>query len=102
MKAKERRMKEIGNLLSSLETYESLKPVHDEYMKIGWKRKKEKFAEAHSAELENITVRSVISSLAAQTESITRKLSAPSMKHWNRNVLLCRRSLLLFSQSLSS
>ena len=31
---------------------ESLKPVHDEYMKIGWKRKKEKFAEAHSAELE--------------------------------------------------
>lgn len=52
MKTKERRMIEIGNLLSSLETYEALKPVHDEYMKIGWKRKKEKFAEAHSVELE--------------------------------------------------
>ena len=52
MKTKERRMKEIGNLLSSLETFEALKPLHDEYMKIGWKRKKEKFAEAHSAELE--------------------------------------------------
>jgi len=52
MKAKERRMKEIGNLLSALETYEALKSLHDEYMKIGWKRKKEKYAEAHSAELE--------------------------------------------------
>ena len=52
MKTKERRMKEIGNLLSSLETYEVLKPLHDEYMKIGWNSKKEKFAEAHSAELE--------------------------------------------------
>lgn len=52
MKEEEHRIKEIGNLLSSLETFEALKPLHAEYMKIGWKRKKEKFAEAHSAELE--------------------------------------------------
>ena len=52
MRKAERRIKDIDTLLSHIENYEKYKPVYREYATIGWKKQKEKFAEAHRSELE--------------------------------------------------
>ena len=52
MRKAERRIKDIDTLLSHIENYEKYKPVYREYAAIGWKKQKEKFAEAHRSELE--------------------------------------------------
>lgn len=52
MRKAERRIKDIDNLLSHIENYEKYKPVYREYATIGWKKQKEKIAEAHRSELE--------------------------------------------------
>ena len=52
MRKAERRIKDIDTLLSHIGNYEKYKPVYKEYAAIGWKKQKEKFAEAHRSELE--------------------------------------------------
>ena len=52
MRKAERRIKDIDTLLSHIGNYEKYKPVYKEYAAIGWKKQKEKFAEAHRGELE--------------------------------------------------
>lgn len=52
MKKAEKRIKAIDIMLSYIEKYETYKPVLAEYAAIGWKKKKEKFAESHREELD--------------------------------------------------
>ncbi len=52
MKKSEKRIKAINTMLSYIDKYEANKPVHAEYTAIGWKKKKEKFAESHKEELD--------------------------------------------------
>lgn len=52
MKKKEARIKAIDTMLSYIERYEAVKPVHAEYSAIRWKGRKEKFAVAHREELD--------------------------------------------------
>ena len=52
MRKAERRIKDIDTLLSHIENYEKYKPVYREYAAIGWKKQKEKIAEAHRSELD--------------------------------------------------
>ena len=52
MRKAERRIKDIDTLLSHIGNYEKYKPVYREYAAIGWKKQKEKFAEAHRSELD--------------------------------------------------
>ena len=52
MRKAERRIKDIDTLLSHIENYEKYKPVYREYAAIGWKKQKEKLAEAHRSELD--------------------------------------------------
>lgn len=48
----EKRMEGVGEMLSHIGRYEAYKPVYAEYASIGWKRKKERFAERHQKELD--------------------------------------------------
>ena len=52
MRKAEHRIKDIDTLLSHIGNYEKYKPVYKEYAAIGWKKQKEKFAEAHRGELD--------------------------------------------------
>ena len=52
MRKAERRIKDIDTLLSHIGNYEKYKPVYKEYAAIGWKKQKEKFAEAHRGKLD--------------------------------------------------
>ena len=52
MKKEEKRIKAVDITLTYIEKYETYKPVHAEYAAIGWKKKKEKFAENHREELD--------------------------------------------------
>lgn len=52
MKAIEKRQKEIDQLCDRMERRENLAPIHDQYLKIHWQGRKEKFKEAHKTELE--------------------------------------------------
>ncbi len=51
MKSKESRMKTITGIEEAVSTIQKYRNVHDKYLKIGWKSKKEKFAEEHKVEL---------------------------------------------------
>ena len=51
MKKAEKRIKTIDTILAYIDKYEKYKPIHAEYATIGWKKKKEKFAENHREEL---------------------------------------------------
>ena len=51
MKAREKRMKQLKNLIDNAEKYRQNKPFHDGYKQIRWKSKREEYAEAHRAEL---------------------------------------------------
>lgn len=51
-RANELRMKEITNILGAFEAIEKLSPIHEKYVKIGWKTAKEKYANAHQTELD--------------------------------------------------
>ena len=52
MKKAEKRIRAIDTMLSYIDKYEKHKPIHAEYATIGWKKKKEKFAENHREELD--------------------------------------------------
>lgn len=53
MKKQEAWIKAIDTMLSYIERYEAVKPIHAEYAAIRWKGKKEKFAAAHRDELDS-------------------------------------------------
>jgi len=52
MKKAEKQIKAIDTMLSCIDSYETHKPVYAKYAAIGWKKKKEKFAEGHREELD--------------------------------------------------
>ena len=52
MKKAEKRIRAIDTMLSYIDKYEKYKPIHAEYAAIGWKKKKEKFAEHHREALD--------------------------------------------------
>lgn len=51
LKAREKRMKQLKNLIENAQAYQRNKPFHDAYKQIKWKGKQENYAEAHRAEL---------------------------------------------------
>ena len=71
MKKSEKRIKAINTMLSYIDKYEANKPVHKEYAAIGWKKKKEKFAESHREELDayNAAVRYLKANLKGNSYS---------------------------------
>ncbi len=52
MRKKENRIKALSVILKSHDTIEKLSPVHNKYVKIQWKSKKEKYVEEHRSELD--------------------------------------------------
>lgn len=52
MQEKERRMWEISHLFEMKAVLKDLAPIHDAYVKLGFKKAKEKYAAAHNKELE--------------------------------------------------
>ena len=51
MVQKEKRIKQLENLIEHAQTYQKCKPVHDEYRQIRWKSRQEKFYEDNRADL---------------------------------------------------
>jgi len=51
MKANSKRSTDIDAIINAVDTKKSLAAVHNEYVKIHWKRTKEKFAQIHADEL---------------------------------------------------
>ncbi len=51
LKEKQARMKKLQKLIEQAQNFQKTKPVHDEYRKIQWKGKREKYEEAHRADL---------------------------------------------------
>ena len=49
---KEKRLRDIQAQIKAWDSVERLLPIHHEYIKIGWKSKKEKFYQAHKAEID--------------------------------------------------
>ena len=49
---KEKRMRDIQAQIKAWDSVERLLPTHQEYIKIGWKSKKEKFYQTHKAEID--------------------------------------------------
>ena len=48
----EKRIRQIEKIQEAVEIFNQLTPIHDEYLKIHWKGRKQKYAEAHKVELE--------------------------------------------------
>ena len=71
VKKSEKRIKAINTMLSYIDKYEAGKPVHKEYAAIGWKKKKEQFAESHREELDayNAAIRYLKANLKGNTYS---------------------------------
>ena len=51
MRKAEKRMKDIAGIQSAIAVCQEQKPVHDKYLKIGWKKRQAAFAESHQEEL---------------------------------------------------
>lgn len=47
----ESRISQIGKIRENVEKYNTLNPIHDQYMKIHWKGRQKRFAEDHKEEL---------------------------------------------------
>ena len=47
MRKAEKRMKDIAGIQSAIAVCQEQKPVHDKYLKIGWKKRQAAFAESH-------------------------------------------------------
>ena len=45
-------MRDIQSQVKAWDSVERLLPIHHEYIKIGWKSKKEKFYQTHKAEID--------------------------------------------------
>ena len=51
MRKAEKRMKDIAGIQNAVAICQEQKPIHDKYLKIGWKKKQAAFAENHQEEL---------------------------------------------------
>ena len=51
MRKAEKRMKDIAGIQNAVAVCQEQKPVHDKYLKIGWKKRQAAFAESHQEEL---------------------------------------------------
>ena len=51
MRKAEKRMKDIAGIQNAVAVCREQKPVHDKYLKIGWKKRQAAFAESHQEEL---------------------------------------------------
>ena len=51
MRKAEKRMKDIAGIQSAVAVCQEQKPIHDKYLKIGWKKRQAAFAESHQEEL---------------------------------------------------
>ena len=51
MRKAEKRMKDIAGIQSAIAVCQEQKPIHDKYLKIGWKKRQAAFAENHQEEL---------------------------------------------------
>ena len=51
MRKAEKRMKDIAGIQSAVAVCQEQKPIHDKYLKIGWKKRQAAFAESHREEL---------------------------------------------------
>ena len=51
MRKAEKRMKDIAGIQSAIAVCQEQKPVHDKYLKIGWRKRQAAFAESHQEEL---------------------------------------------------
>ena len=51
MRKAEKRMKDIAGIQCAIAVCQEQKPVHDKYLKIGWKKRQAAFAESHQEEL---------------------------------------------------
>ena len=51
MRKAEKRMKDIAGIQSAVAVCQEQEPVHDKYLKIGWKKRQAAFAENHQEEL---------------------------------------------------
>ena len=51
MRKAEKRMKDIAGIQSAIAVCQEQKPIHDKYLKIGWKKRQAAFAESHQEEL---------------------------------------------------
>ena len=51
MRKAEKRMKDIAGIQNAVAVCQEQKPIHDKYLKIGWKKKQAAFAENHQEEL---------------------------------------------------
>ena len=52
VKANDRRVRDIDAIIEAAAIVRELQPLHDQYVKIGWKAKKEKFAADHADDLQ--------------------------------------------------
>ena len=51
MRKAEKRMKDIAGIQNAVAICQEQKPIHDKYLKIGWKKRQAAFAESHQEEL---------------------------------------------------
>ena len=51
MRKAEKRMKDIVGIQNAVSVCQEQKPIHDKYLKIGWKKRQAAFAESHQEEL---------------------------------------------------
>ena len=51
MRKAEKRMKDIAGIQNAVAVCQEQKPIHDKYLKIGWKKRQAAFAESHQEEL---------------------------------------------------
>ena len=51
MRKAEKRMKDIAGIQNAIAVCQEQMPVHDKYLKIGWKKRQAAFAESHQEEL---------------------------------------------------
>ena len=54
MRKAEKRMKDIAGIQNAVAVCREQKPVHDKYLKIGWKKRQVAFAENHQEELKSL------------------------------------------------
>ena len=93
MRKAEKRMKDIAGIQSAVAVCQEQKPVHDKYLKIGWKKRQAAFAESHQEELkaynkayrylkaQHVDLNVNLDALEANCKRITRPLPGS----WNRS-----------------
>ena len=74
MRKAEKRMKDIAGIQSAVAVCQEQKPIHDKYLKIGWKKRQAAFAESHQEELK--AYNKAYRNLKAQHVDLTVKMDA--------------------------